>query len=85
MVSKKFVIRNGRGVDANQIAQMVRIANQYECEVYMELGQKRADAKSMMNMMALGIRTGDEIMIETNGTDEIYALNALEDYLCQHS
>lgn len=85
MVSKKFVIRNSRGVDANQAAQMVRIANQYECDVYMEMGQKRVDAKSIMNMMALGAVTGDEIIIKTNGPDEIYALNALEDYLSQHS
>lgn len=84
MVSKKFVIQCGRGVDANQAAQMVRIANQYECDVYMEMGQKRVDAKSIMNMMALGARNGDEIIIKTNGPDEVYALNALEDYLSQH-
>ena len=83
MVSKKFVIQCG--VDANQAAQMVRIANQYECDVYMEMGQKRVDAKSIMNMMALGAKAGDEIVIKTNGQDEVYALNALEDYLSQHS
>ena len=81
MVSKKFVVRNAGGLDANQAAQLVRLANQYECNVHIEFGQKRADGKSTMNMLALGVRHGDEFTVITNGVDEEYALNALEEYL----
>ena len=81
MVSKKFVVRNAGGLDANQAAQLVRLANQYECNVHIEFGQKRADGKSIMNMLALGVRHGDEFTVITNGGDEEYALNALEEYL----
>ena len=65
MVSKKFVVRHDGGMDANHAAQLVRLANQYDCNVH----------------VALGARTGDEIVIIANGPDEEYALNALEEYL----
>ena len=32
-------------------------------------------------MLALGVRHGDEFTVITNGVDEEYALNALEEYL----
>ena len=81
MVSKKFVVRHDGGMDANHAAQLVRLANQYDCNVHVEFGQKRADGKSIMNMLALGARNGDEIVIIANGPDGEYALNALEEYL----
>ena len=48
MVSKKFVVRHDGGMDANHAAQLVRLANQYDCNVQVEFGQKRADGKSIM-------------------------------------
>lgn len=81
MVSKKFVVRHAGGMDANYVAQLVRMSNQYDCDVYVEFGQKRADGKSIMNMLALGARNGDGIVIIANGPDEEYVLNALEEYL----
>ena len=76
MVSKKFVVRHAGGVDANHAAQLVRLANQYDCDVHVEFGQKRADGKSIMNVMAACMKQGSELELQCSGPDEAEMLQA---------
>ena len=47
----------------------------------MDLENKRVNAKSIMGVMSLGLLNGDSITIETNGEDEVGALEEIEKFL----
>lgn len=82
MISKKITIRIPSGLEARPVALLVQVASQYESSVYIELEEKRVNAKSIMGMMSLGLPAGDEITVIADGTDEIEAMENIEKYLC---
>ena len=81
MIKKTVVINLETGLEARPVAQMVQIASQYNSEIYVEIGSKRVNAKSIMGMMTLGLDSGEEIVLSANGEDEEAAMNGIEKYL----
>ena len=47
----------------------------------LDVENKRVNAKSIMGVMSLGLLNGDSITIETNGEDEVGALEEIEKFL----
>ncbi len=82
MISKKIRICLPEGLEARPIAPLVQVASQYESSVYVECGDKKVNAKSIMGMMSLALPTGEELIVTTSGADEIDAINNIEKYLC---
>lgn len=78
---KKAVTINCEGLEARPIAMLVQKASQFSSKVHIEVGNKKVNAKSIMGMMSLSVRGGDEIVIVTEGTDEEAAANEIETYL----
>ena len=60
----------------------MQVASQYESSVYVECGDKKVNAKSIMGMMSLALPTGEELIVTTSGADEIDAIDNIEKYLC---
>ena len=58
-----------------------RVASQFNSEIYVEIGKKRVNAKSIMGMMTLGLDAGEEITLSANGEDEEAAMAGIEQYL----
>lgn len=81
MTKKEIKVRMKRGVDARPTAMLVQVASQFQSEVYVECDNKRMNAKSIMGMMALGLNSGEEVTVSTNGTDEKEAMEKIEAYL----
>ncbi len=78
---KKQVTMNCEGLEARPIAMLVQKASQFSSSVYLEIGNKKINAKSIMGMMSLSVGGGDEITVITDGEDEEDAANAIESYL----
>lgn len=81
MISKKIRICLPEGLEARPIALLVQVASQYESSVYVECGDKKVNAKSIMGMMSLGLDTGETITVIADGQDERQALEDIEEYL----
>ncbi len=81
MVKKLVKINLSTGLEARPVAQLVQLANRYECEIYMEAGDRRVNAKSIMGMMTLGLDTGEEIAVTAEGEGEEEAIQSVETYL----
>lgn len=81
MIKKLVKINLSTGLEARPVAQLVQLASRYECEIHMEAGDKRVNAKSIMGMMTLGLDTGEQIAISAEGKDEGEALECMEKYL----
>ena len=56
-------------------------ASQFESNIYVEVEDKKVNAKSIMGMMTLSIAPGEEVTIITKGVDEEEAMNKIEEYL----
>ena len=78
MTSKKVTIKLESGLEARPVAMLVQVASQYDSDIYVESASKRINAKSIMSL-ALG--SGENVVVEANGSDEEAAVTAIEDYL----
>ena len=81
MVKKTVTVRRESGLEARPIAILVQKASQFSSRVYIEVGTKSINAKSIMGMMSLRVGSGDEVVVVTEGTDEVAAANEMELYL----
>lgn len=60
---------------------LVQVASQYESSIYVEIQEKKVNAKSIMGMMSLGLAEGEKITIIANGPDEDAAVDAIDKYI----
>lgn len=81
MTKKETVIRLENGLEARPIALLVQVASQYDSSVYIEYGDKRVNAKSIMGMMTLVLVAGDKVTVAADGSDEEAAAEAVVTYL----
>ncbi len=81
MISKDITISIPTNMEAHPVALLVQIASQFDSSVYVESGDKRVNAKSIMGMMSLSFNEGEEVTIITKGTDEEEAIKKIEAYL----
>ena len=55
MISREMEIKIPSGLDPSTIALFIQIASQYDSSVYVEVKNKKVNAKSIMGMMTLGV------------------------------
>lgn len=81
MISKEITIRLENGLEARPVAMLVQVASQFDSSIYLESGDKKVNAKSIMGMMSLGLDTGEKVKAVIDGSDEEAALEGIEKYL----
>lgn len=81
MTSKNISIRLENGLEARPVALLVQEASKYESTIYIQTGEKKVNAKSIMGMMSLGLDVGDELMVAADGSDEQTAVDNIERFL----
>jgi len=81
MISKEITIRLENGLEARPVAMLVQVASKYDSTIYLEAGNKKVNAKSIMGMMSLGLDTGEKVTAIIDGLDENDAIIGIEDYL----
>lgn len=70
-------ILNENGLHARPAAVFVKAASQYKSEVNIEYKGSFINAKSIMNILSMGLKKDDEIKIIVNGDDEKEAMEGL--------
>ena len=80
-MKKSVVVKMQQDFEARPIANLVQVANRYESKIYLEHGDSRVNAKSIMGMMSLALLNGEEILVYAEGADEAEAVAAIEDFL----
>ncbi len=78
MFTKEVVVRCESGLHNKQAIYFVQKANEFDCEIWLESGSRRMNAKSMLGIMSLEIVTGTKITLVAMGTDAEKAVLALE-------
>ena len=80
MIKKPITINLSTGLEARPVAQLVQVASQFNSEIYVEIGKKRVNAKSIMGMMSLNLIGGEEITVVTEGEDEEKAAEGIKSF-----
>jgi len=77
MQQRDVEIVNKLGLHARASAKLTKLAGSFPCEVWMTRGERRVNAKSIMGVMMLAAAKGSTITLETDGEDEVAAIDAL--------
>lgn len=81
MITKDVTIEIASGTDARETAMLVQIASRYKSSLYLKSKEKTFNAKSIMGMMTLGLKSGDTLSVTADGEDEEEAINSITDFL----
>lgn len=79
VLEQEFVVSNKLGIHARVAAQIVKVANQYESEIWMSKtgNSHRVNGKSILDIMTLVCPHGSRVQIHVDGPDAQDALAAL--------
>ncbi|MFB0936527.1 MAG: HPr family phosphocarrier protein [Propionivibrio sp.] len=77
MARAETEIINKLGLHARASAKLTQLAGSFDCEIWMEKGSRRINAKSIMGVMMLAAGKGSKVVIETTGDDEQEALDGI--------
>lgn len=81
MTKKEIEIKLQNGLDVRPVAVLVQVASKFESTIYIESGDKKVNAKSIMGMMSLGLNSGEQVVVTAEGADELKAVDNIEEYL----
>ncbi|HHV30278.1 HPr family phosphocarrier protein [Acetivibrio mesophilus] len=81
MIKKEITINNILGLESKPAAMFIQKASNYKSNVWIEKGERKANAKSLLGLLSLGVGKGSKIMLITEGEDEAEASDELENYL----
>lgn len=77
MQRQEVEIVNKLGLHARASAKLTQLAAKYQSEVWLSRNGRKVNAKSIMGVMMLAASKGSKVDIETEGSDETEAMQAL--------
>ena len=77
-MTKEVLVRCESGLHNRQATYFVQKANEFDSSIWMESGNRKMNAKSLLGIMSLGIITGAVVTLSASGPDAEAAVNALE-------
>ena len=81
MVSKNITICNEQGMHMRPASLLAQMAGKYDSVVKIMFSGKEIDCKSLMFLMAAGIKCGSEIELVCDGADEAAALAEIAEFI----
>ena len=81
MIETPVIVKHEKGLDARPIALLVQEASQYASKIFIQVDNKKINAKSIMGMMSLGLDAGESVTVSVEGEDEVEAMKSIEEYL----
>jgi len=77
MQQRDVEIVNKLGLHARPSAKLTQLASSFRSNVFMARNGRRVNAKSIMGVMMLAAAKGSTVTLETDGEDEVAAIDAL--------
>lgn len=76
----KYVVMDELGLHARPAGLLVKEAAKYKSAITVDSGVKKADAKRIMAIMAMGVKKGVEVTVTVDGEDEDVAFEAIQNF-----
>lgn len=81
MTSANVKIMHDDGLNARPAALFVQVSSKFNSRIWVQIGSKKVNAKSIMGIMSLGVVSDDEITILAEGNDEDEAIDSLKELI----
>ena len=76
-----YTVTNPVGIHARPAGLLVKEAKQFTSTVTFIKGDKSARATSLMKLMGMGVKQGDTVTVQVEGSDEETCAAAIEKFL----
>lgn len=76
-----YVITDPVGIHARPAGELVKEAKKFACSIQIEKGERKGDCKKIFGVMGLAVKTGNEVRLIFEGSDEEEACRALEAFM----
>ena len=77
MKTEKITLKNETGLHARPASEIVKIASKYQSTISLIANGKTIYAKSILNIMAAGIKSSTEIEIQCDGVVVVFVMKDL--------
>ncbi|HXB07135.1 MAG TPA: HPr family phosphocarrier protein [Puia sp.] len=84
MITKEYLILAPEGMHARPATAMVRLAKQFQAVIHLKKGEKAAKLNSLLNILSMGIKGGEAVVLEFEGADEAAAAGAFDAFFADH-
>ncbi len=79
MLKKTLTVVNPSGLHLRPAGVLSQTSMKFKSDVIIESGEKKIVAKSVLNVMAAGIKSGTQITLICDGEDEEEAMKAVSE------
>ena len=81
MYTEKSVVKCESGLHNRQATFFIQKANEFRSSIWIEVDDRKINAKSLLGVLSMGITKGTRVSIIAEGPDEEEAVKALTDML----
>lgn len=78
MIQKKFLITDNAGIHARPASLLTRAVQEFDGVAKIKFMEKEGNLKSIMSIMALGLKKGSEITVSLEGEMEESVFSMIE-------
>jgi phosphocarrier protein HPr len=83
MITKEYMITAAEGIHARPATVLIRLTKKYKSVVNIRKGESSVRLNSMLNILTLGAKGGDTIIITIEGEDEVHAAAAIDNFFTE--
>lgn len=80
-MQREYKIVNLLGLHLAPSKRIVKLAQTYECDIYLVKGTKRANAKKLIELLTLGVKRDETVTLITEGAQAAEAQQAVGELL----
>lgn len=73
MVTKEVIVKSATGLHARPATLLVKKASSYKSDINIEHNGKKANVKSLIGVLSLGVTKNSKITVTASGDDETLA------------
>ena len=81
MYTMQTVVKCESGLHNKQATYFIQKANEFRSSIWIEVDDRRINAKSLLGVLSMGVTTGTNVTLVADGVDEEAAVNALSEML----
>ena len=81
MYTMQTIVKCESGRHNKQATYFIQKANEYRSSIWIEVDDRRINAKSLLGVLSMGVTTGTNVTLVADGVDEEAAVNALSEML----
>lgn len=81
MIKRSVTFNCEDSMHMKAIAVLIQKTSVFNSSIWLTRGDRRANAKSLLGVMSLGIENGMEVEITADGADEEQAVESVANYL----